>query len=319
MANLKEKILQSLRNNKEAETTLNEISQIQKNLLKNHLNPVFSNKDRGKILKSYTDLQNISKFLYRYNTLKENNYLADAEEEKSDIEHAVLKGGISYCKYIWHAENSENTCEKCKALDGKVFDYCDEVPERPHPNYKCTVEVVEDSNTETVDNGNREEKSKTPPQNPKPQSQPEQKSSQVKPKASKWIMPCEGSIVGQYGEPRSTHVHNGIDIAVPVGTPIKAIADGTVVVVGPVSGYGYWVGINHGLINGNKVSSEYGHLSKWIVSNGQKVKQGQIIAYSGNTGYSKGPHLHLTIRHGNPGKGGGTAVNPWIYIDSTKY
>lgn len=134
-----------------------------------------------------------------------------------------------------------------------------------------------------------------------------------------WIMPCNGPIVGRYGEPRSTHVHNGIDIAVPVGTPIKAIADGIVVVAGPTSGYGYWVGINHGVVNGNKVSSEYGHLSKWIVNNGQKVNQGQIIAYSGNTGYSQGPHLHLTIRHGNPGKGGGIAVNPWIYIDNTKY
>lgn len=125
--------------------------------------------------------------------------------------------------------------------------------------------------------------------------------------------------MGQHGEPRITHVHNGIDIAVPVGTPIRAIADGAVVVVGPSSGYGYWVGINHGLVNGNKVSSEYGHLSKWVVNSGQKVKQGQIIAYSGNTGYSQGPHLHLTIRHGNPGKGGGIAVNPWIYIDNKKY
>ena len=134
----------------------------------------------------------------------------------------------------------------------------------------------------------------------------------------KWIWPCKGEIVGEYGEQRTTHIHNGIDIKVPVGTPVKAIADGTVVVVGPSEGYGYWVGINHGLVNGTKVSSEYGHLSKWIVNNGQKVKQGQIIGYSGNTGYSFGPHLHLTIRHGNPGKGGGKAVNPWIYIDRKK-
>ena len=45
--------------------------------------------------------------------------------------------------------------------------------------------------------------------------------------------------------------------------------------VGPVSGYGYWVGINHGIVNGVNVSSEYGHISKWVVNNGQLVKQGQ--------------------------------------------
>lgn len=55
------------------------------------------------------------------------------------------------------------------------------------------------------------------------------------------------------------------------------------------------------------------------MNTGQKVKQGEVIAYSGNTGYSKSPHLHLTIRHGNPDKGGGIAVNPWDYIDSSKY
>ena len=135
----------------------------------------------------------------------------------------------------------------------------------------------------------------------------------------KWIMPANGKIVGEYGEPRATHTHNGIDIAVPIGTPVKAIADGKVVVVGPSEGYGYWVGINHGVVNGVEVSSEYGHLSKWVVKNGQKVKQGQIIGYSGNTGYSFGPHLHLTIRHGNPGKGGGKAVSPWNYIIRIKY
>ena len=115
-----------------------------------------------------------------------------------------------------------------------------------------------------------------------PNSQSPTPQSKTSPQTQKWIMPCDGAIVGQYGEPRSTHVHNGIDIAVPVGTPIKAIADGTVVVTGPVSGYGYWVGINHGIVNGVNVSSEYGHISKWVGNNGQLVKQGQILAYSGN-------------------------------------
>lgn len=132
----------------------------------------------------------------------------------------------------------------------------------------------------------------------------------------KWIKPCNGPITSEYNEQRPGYKHNGIDIYVPIGTPVKAIADGTVVVVGAADGYGYWVGIDHGKVNSVKVSSEYGHiLPKWVVNKGQSVKQGQIIAYSGNTGHSSGPHLHLTIRHGSPGKGAGKAVSPWLYIN----
>ena len=81
--------------------------------------------------------------MYRYNSLNENNLESDSE--RTDIENIVLKGEISYNKYIWHSENSENTCDVCKSLDGKEFDFYDEVPERPHPNCKCTVEVVEEN------------------------------------------------------------------------------------------------------------------------------------------------------------------------------
>ena len=143
MANLKNKLLQALQNGKNLETILNDLSKSQKNLLRNHSNPVFNNKDKNKILKQYTNLQNIGKSLYRYNSLNENNLESDSE--RTDIENIVLKGGISYNKYIWHSENSENTCDVCKSLDGKEFDFYDEVPERPHPNWKCTVEVVEEN------------------------------------------------------------------------------------------------------------------------------------------------------------------------------
>ena len=143
MANLKNKLLQALQNGKNLETILNDLSKSQKNLLRNHSNPVFNNKDKNKILKQYTNLQNIGKSLYRYNSLNENNLESDSE--RTDIENIVLKCGISYNKYIWHSENSENTCDVCKSLDGKEFDFYDEVPERPHPNCKCTVEVVEEN------------------------------------------------------------------------------------------------------------------------------------------------------------------------------
>lgn len=62
--------------------------------------------------------------------MQEHNYLNNAEEEKENIKDTVLESGIVYCHYAWHSENSENTCDECRALDGQEFDYYDEVPER---------------------------------------------------------------------------------------------------------------------------------------------------------------------------------------------
>ncbi len=320
MANLKEKILQSLRNTKQVETTLNTIAKSQENLLKNYSNPVFNKRDKNKLLKSYSDLQNIGKSLYRYGALMDNNYLADAKEEKNEIEDTVLKGGVVYYHYVWRSENGENTCDKCRELDGQIFEMGEEVPERPHPNCRCTVEIVEDE-IETDGEEPQEGKDKIPPRvptpqppTPKPEPKPEPTPQpKTPPQMQKWIMPCNGPIVGKYKEPRSTHIHNGIDIAVPVGTPIKAVADGKVYYAGAndPKGYGQYVIITHN-INGKIVTSEYGHLSSWNVQSGQQVKQGQVIAKSGNTGHSYGPHLHLTIREGVYK---GIHVNPNKYIN----
>ena len=132
----------------------------------------------------------------------------------------------------------------------------------------------------------------------------------------KFTMPLDGKITSDFGYRKSpaqgaTTNHSGIDIAVPVGTPVKSIADGTVTAAkGGMRGYGNGVFVDHGIINGKHVVSEYGHLSKFEVKTGAKVKQGQIIAKSGNTGVSTGPHLHLTIREN------GIPVNPQKYIPS---
>lgn len=98
--------------------------------------------------------------------------------------------------------------------------------------------------------------------------------------------------------------HRAIDWATPTGTAIWASSGGTVSVAGWQSGYGYVVYINHP--DGNQ--TRYGHLSKILVSSGQKVKQGQKIALSGNTGRSTGPHLHFELRVN------GTPVNPYNYF-----
>ena len=114
--------------------------------------------------------------------------------------------------------------------------------------------------------------------------------------------PVEGKITSDFGyriapTKGASTGHSGIDIGVPVGTPVKSIADGTVVAAnGGMRGYGNGVFVDHGIINGKHVVSEYGHLSEFGVKVGDKVRKGQEIAKSGNTGISTGPHLHLTVR-----------------------
>jgi len=100
--------------------------------------------------------------------------------------------------------------------------------------------------------------------------------------------------------------HYGIDIAVPYGSPIFASASGEVVKVtfGWGGGYGNYLIIYHG----GGYSTLYGHCSRIIISNGQSVKAGQVIAYIGSTGFSTGPHLHFEVRIN------GVAKNPQNYF-----
>jgi murein DD-endopeptidase MepM/ murein hydrolase activator NlpD len=104
--------------------------------------------------------------------------------------------------------------------------------------------------------------------------------------------------------------HMGIDLAGPTGTPIYATADGTVGEAGWNSGgYGNLVKLNHG----RGVETRYGHLSAILVSAGQRVVRGQMIARMGSTGRSTGSHLHYEVRIE------GKAVNPIPFMKSTDY
>ncbi len=86
-------------------------------------------------------------------------------------------------------------------------------------------------------------------------------------------------------------MHDGIDLVADVGTNVHATGDGVVTYVGPRGGYGNVVEIDHGF----GYSTLYGHLEKALVREGQKVKRGQVIALSGDTGLSTGPHLHYEV------------------------
>lgn len=127
----------------------------------------------------------------------------------------------------------------------------------------------------------------------------------------KFVWPCPASsrITSNFGSRSSptegaSSNHKGIDIGAPTGTNIVASAAGTVV----VSTYSYSAG-NYVMINhGGGVYTVYMHASKLLVSVGDTVKQGQVIAKVGSTGYSTGPHLHFGIRVN------GTYVNPRQYV-----
>jgi len=91
--------------------------------------------------------------------------------------------------------------------------------------------------------------------------------------------------------------HHGIDLAAPMGTPVKASAAGTVILASWAGGYGRCIIIDHG----GYASTLYAHLSGYRVSINDFVAQGAVIGYVGSTGYSTGPHLHFEIRlHGEP-------------------
>lgn len=111
------------------------------------------------------------------------------------------------------------------------------------------------------------------------------------------ILPVMGTLISGFGyrnHPVSGHskFHEGLDFACPIGTPIYASGNGIVdISESGESGYGICLNLNHQ----NGYRTKYAHLSKINVRHGQEVKRGQLLAYSGNTGLSTGPHLHYEV------------------------
>jgi murein DD-endopeptidase MepM/ murein hydrolase activator NlpD len=123
--------------------------------------------------------------------------------------------------------------------------------------------------------------------------------------SSNFVWPAQGLLTSQFGW-RWGRIHQGIDIAAPVGTPIWATANGIVDFAGWNSGgYGNMVDILHP----NGTISRYAHLNAIYVRRGQPVNQSQVIAAMGNTGNSTGPHLHFEIR-----PNGRAAINPITFL-----
>ncbi|HXG80386.1 MAG TPA: M23 family metallopeptidase [Sphingomicrobium sp.] len=104
--------------------------------------------------------------------------------------------------------------------------------------------------------------------------------------------------------------HQGIDLAAPIGTPIYATADGTVTEAAYNNGgYGNLIKLDHG----RGIETRYAHLSRILVSPGQRIARGQVIGHMGSTGRSTGSHLHYEVRID------GRAVNPIPFMKSNDY
>ncbi|WP_297058056.1 M23 family metallopeptidase [Thermosulfurimonas sp.] len=129
-----------------------------------------------------------------------------------------------------------------------------------------------------------------------------------------FVLPVSGKISSPFGlrrilngEPRSPH--RGVDLAVPEGTPVRAASAGRVILTGDFYLPGRVVLLGHGC----GVYTYYAHLSRILVRKGERVRKGQIIALSGATGRTTGPHLHFGVYLS------GVAVNPVIFIQEVRH
>jgi murein DD-endopeptidase MepM/ murein hydrolase activator NlpD len=121
----------------------------------------------------------------------------------------------------------------------------------------------------------------------------------------KWVMPIEGAVFTSGFGWRWGRMHQGDDFGTPVGTPLSSMSTGTVTFAGWQGGYGNKVEITYW----DGTMSVYGHMSQITAHVGQAVSPGELVGYSGNTGHSTGPHLHLEI---HPHGGAPIDPAPWL-------
>lgn len=121
-----------------------------------------------------------------------------------------------------------------------------------------------------------------------------------------WVRAAKGGTFTSGFGSRWGKLHAGLDYGMPVGTPLRSMGGGVVEKAGWDSGLGYHVVIRYA----SGVESVYGHMSRLAATPGQQVSPGTVVGYSGNTGHSTGPHLHLEIHIG------GVPINPMGWLSA---
>lgn len=239
-------------------------------------------------------------------------------QEANDILQELIAKGADFEKLLIEAEDEadllnqnisdlEKEYQEAKASEEEAYwaaYWATYVPPTTTAATEPPTQATTSSNTEapteatTPSEGESTEETKAPEATTPPTS------------GEGWIRPCYYVYVSSpFGERESPTAgassnHQGIDLAAPEGTPIRAVRSGTVTAARYGSSGGYQVVINHG----DGYSSAYLHMTHFIVGAGQKVLQGEVIGYVGSTGISTGNHLHLEILYN------GKRVNPALYI-----
>ncbi len=125
-----------------------------------------------------------------------------------------------------------------------------------------------------------------------------------------WVTPIDNGVVTDVFGSRvnpvtgKSETHKGIDLGVPAGTEARAVKSGEVLDSGYSQSYGWWV--KYATYDGYEIL--YAHLSKVVVQKGQKIKQKDVLAYTGSTGQATGPHLHYEVMHE------GVYLDPYEYL-----
>lgn len=229
------------------------------------------------------------------------------KEEKTNEEQVLLaikeKADITYFKYAINIDGVEKiylkTEEEAKSLQESLLQQLEESNVAITTVYTKNLEDVTSKEIKTISKELALEVK-------------EQKEEEAKREAATIngiylaVNPVSGNITSRYGARESIrdHTHQGLDIAAPTGTSIKAVSDGEVSYAGTMGGYGNLIIIDHG----NGIQTYYGHCSKLYVKVGQQLTAGDIIAAVGSTGNSTGSHLHFEIRQD------GKYVNPANYL-----
>ena len=257
--------------------------------------------------------------------------LAEAEaeleakrQEANDLLQELIAKGADYEKLLEEAEGESDLLDQnitdlereykaAKESEEEAYwaaYWATYVPPTEPPTEPTTKPTTSSSNTQSTESGDSKPESTDPTEEATEPEETKPTESTTPPSSEGWIVPCSyvyiSSPFGEREAPTAgaSTYHQGIALAAPAGTPIRAVRSGTVTAARYGSSGGYQVVINHG----DGFSSAYLHMTHYIVGAGQKVTQGQVIGYVGSTGISTGNHLHLEILYN------GKRVNPAAYI-----